>query len=158
MVGVSCNASRWNAVTRLVGEWRPTDTSAVTVVIQRNRSSSGQGFSVDPKIRLALERHAVDTAITHYKASGYDVEERGKPYDLKCTKGAEVLHVEVKGTQTEGEEILLTPNEVNFAANHPDTMELFVVACCTVIAKMERTTSAAVAFESSNPGRSNLLL
>jgi hypothetical protein len=44
---------------------------------------------------------------------------------LRCTKGIEVLHVEVKGTQTEGEEILLTPNEVAFVTSHRDTMELF---------------------------------
>jgi hypothetical protein len=51
---------------------------------------------------------------------------------LRCTKGIEILHVEVKGTQTEGEEILLTPNEVAFATNHRDTMELFVVSSCAV--------------------------
>jgi len=46
------------------------------------------------------------------------------PSDLRCTKGIEVLRVEVKGTQTEGEEILLTPNEVAFVTSHRDTMEL----------------------------------
>jgi len=38
-----------------------------------------------------------------------------KPYDLYCIRGAEVLHVEVKGTQTSGEDIILTAGEVEFA-------------------------------------------
>jgi hypothetical protein len=33
----------------------------------------------------------------------------------------------VKGTQTEGAEILLTPNEVEFANKHRDEMALFLV-------------------------------
>jgi len=38
-----------------------------------------------------------------------------------------VLYVEVKGTQTEGTEILLTPNEVKFANEHRGEMALFLV-------------------------------
>lgn len=38
----------------------------------------------------------------------------------------------VKGTQTLGEDVLLTPNEVAFAENHRDSMALFVVSSCTV--------------------------
>jgi hypothetical protein len=70
------DSADWNAVTRLAGRWRPTDPSAITVVTQRKKRLSSQGFSVDPKVRLAVERHAVDKAIAYYKASGYEVEER----------------------------------------------------------------------------------
>ena len=38
-----------------------------------------------------------------------------------------MLFVEVKGTQTTGAEIILTPNEVTFATRHADQMALFVV-------------------------------
>ena len=58
----------------------------------------------------------------------YEVTRRGKPYDLHCvhrTSGA-VLYVEVKGTTTAGEEVLLTPNEVRFAREHSGQMALFV--------------------------------
>ena len=33
-------------------------------------------------------------------------------YDLICRRGDEVKHVEVKGTTTDGAEVILTPNEV----------------------------------------------
>lgn len=66
-------------------------------------------------------------AETHFVGLGYSVERKGKPYDLCCTKGASVLYVEVKGTQTEGTEVLLTPNEVEFANEHRGKMALFVV-------------------------------
>jgi hypothetical protein len=67
----------WNAVTRLVGEWRPTDPSAMPVVTKGKMRLSSQGFSVDPRVRLAVEKYAVEKAIAHYKAGGYEVEERG---------------------------------------------------------------------------------
>src|SRR5262249_48269767 len=59
---------------------------------------------------------------------GYKVDVRGKPYDLHCTRADNTLHVEVKGTTTTGEEILLTPNEVTFAEEHSSSMALFVVS------------------------------
>lgn len=131
---VHVDPADWHAVMRLVGGWHPTNNpAAIAGTNQRKNRAYSQGFNVDPKMRLAVERHAVQQAIAHYKANGYEVEERGKPYDLRCTKGIEILHVEVKGTQTEGEEILLTPNEVAFATNHRDSMELFVVSSCAAV-------------------------
>lgn len=38
-----------------------------------------------------------------------------------------ILYVEVKGTTTAGESVLLTPNEVAFARSHAGRMELFLV-------------------------------
>jgi len=44
-----------------------------------------------------------------------------------CVRGDETLYVEVKGTTTAGEEILLTPNEVRFARANKSAMALYVL-------------------------------
>lgn len=54
-------------------------------------------------------------------------------YDLDCERDVEHLHVEVKGTTTMGERIILTPNEVAHAhAWHPN-VALFLVSEIEVI-------------------------
>ena len=85
----------------------------------------GQGFQTDPEFRRAVERLAVRRAKRHYEKLGYSVIERGKPFDLECTKSRGHLYVEVKGTQTTGLQLILTPNEVDFALAKP--MQLFMV-------------------------------
>lgn len=55
----------------------------------------------------------MDLAEPYFAAKGWSVERKGKPYDLLCTRASEILYVEVKGTQTDREEVLLT--EVSFA-------------------------------------------
>ncbi len=87
----------------------------------------GQRFSASPEARRATEDLAMDRAEEHYAAQGYTVERLGKPYDLRCTRDDELLFVEVKGTQGDGGEILLTPNEVAFARKHRESMALFVL-------------------------------
>ena len=50
-----------------------------------------------------------------------------RPYDLECTKGKRQLHVEVKGTTTDGDAIVLTNNEVEHACNPRHSCVLFVL-------------------------------
>lgn len=78
-------------------------------------------------VRRAIENHAVELAVQEFTRIGYRVDKRGKPFDLLCSRGDEVVYVEVKGTTTFGEEVFLTPNEVVFASQHLDSMVLFVV-------------------------------
>jgi hypothetical protein len=91
----------------------------------RQFGGSGAGFQSDPARRRAVETFAVELAVSHYESKGYDVEEKGRPFDLLCRKGSEELKVEVKGTETQADYIILTKNEVNCARAH--SMELFVV-------------------------------
>ncbi len=100
------------------------DEEVAAELIETARDAA-QGFQNDPEVRKAVEQHAVRRARQHYERKGYDVLERGKPFDLECTRQASRLYVEVKGTQTAGLVIILTPNEVEWSHNHP--MELFVV-------------------------------
>lgn len=68
-------------------------------------------------------------ATAHFRKLGFqvvDVHDR-KPYDLQCTKGRSELHVEVKGTQGDGEKVFLTKNEVEHARKYPKNAALFVL-------------------------------
>ena len=64
------------------------------------------------------------------QADGWEVTDRSinHPYDLFCKRGAEKLHVEVKGTTSDGAAVLLTPNEVEFARGAFPEMALLIVA------------------------------
>lgn len=91
-----------------------------------NDATSG-GRLQDPRLRAAIERHALDAATAHYIHLGAtDVIERGKPFDLVVLGLGPQLHVEVKGSSTTLSGIELTVNEVAHASNHQPT-DLFVV-------------------------------
>jgi hypothetical protein len=73
----------------------------------------------------AIEEQAVRVVRKHYKeVLGYGTEDVGatKSYDVHATKGDSVIKVEVKGTTSDGSEIILTANEVALhLAEHPNT-------------------------------------
>ena len=74
----------------------------------------GQGFGLSPRERQVVEIHAMSRA-RQYLAVTWDqitdVSSR-MSYDLHCKSGDETLRVEVKGTTTLGEKVVLTKNEV----------------------------------------------
>ena len=65
----------------------------------------------------------------YFRGKGYELDDHSKnrPYDLLCSRGRKVLYVEVKGTQTDGSEIILTNGEVEFARRHQGQMVLFIL-------------------------------
>jgi len=91
--------------------------------------AAGQGFLLDKKLRGALEQHAMAAAKKHFTDLQYVCEDHSmnQPYDLYCRRAKEVLYVEVKGTQTDGEKIILTNGEVEFARRNKGRMALFVL-------------------------------
>jgi hypothetical protein len=91
--------------------------------------AKGQGFLLDKALRLALEQYAMDAAKAYFKSSRFVVEDHSKnhPYDLYCRRGKQVLYVEVKGTKTHAEQIILTNGEVKFARRHKRQMALFIL-------------------------------
>jgi hypothetical protein len=101
---------------------------AVVEALERCQAR-GQGFLLDSKLRKALENHAMAAAKRYFETQGYKWDDHSKtrPYDLRCSRDQEVLYVEVKGTQTNGDEIILTPGEVEFARRHKGEMALFVL-------------------------------
>lgn len=62
----------------------------------------------------AVEQYAVDRARAHFDALGYTTKDVGatESYDVHATKGQHVVKVEVKGTTSDGSDIVLTANEV----------------------------------------------
>ena len=96
------------------------------------RRGRGQGFQLDQEVKVAVEALAMNMATELYSKT-WDVEDvhGTESYDLICRRGDKVKHVEVKGTTTDGAEVILTPNEVIHAREHPCTA-LFVVSNITV--------------------------
>jgi len=87
------------------------------------------GFQPNSKIRKAVELHAMQRAEFEFQKRGYKVKDVSakKPYDLYCEKKGECKYVEVKGTQTQGFEIILTAGEVNFIKKHKPNCILCLV-------------------------------
>lgn len=116
----------WSSHLQQVGRLGVDDS--VAEALEKSLGKS-QGFLLDSKLRKALEDHAMDAAKRYFESEGYVVEDRSKtcPYDLRCRRGEAVLYVEVKGTQTNGCEIILTAGEVDFARGQKGQMGLFVL-------------------------------
>ena len=117
---------------QLVGQGIEVDTNAVAVVVGMAAGRSrggGQGFLVSQAVRKTVEEYAVSWAIRHYRTLGWAVEDVGaiESYDLRCTRGTEELHVEVKGTTGIGESVILTRNELLHALEWHPNVDLFVV-------------------------------
>lgn len=98
-----------------------------------------QGLLQDSAVRRAVEIYAEDHAVTHFTGLGWDVRRVGPlklGYDLQCENAlGQALHVEVKGTQSAGEEVSLTRNEVlHVGMEHacPSQHALYVVSDITV--------------------------
>jgi hypothetical protein len=88
----------------------------------------GQGFQLDQEAKVAVEAHAMNAATAFY-ADAWEVEDvhGQESYDLVCRRGGEVKHVEVKGSTTDGTEVILTPNEVSHARQNRDNA-LFILS------------------------------
>lgn len=92
---------------------------------------SGQGYTTNPDIRRAIELYAMREAKTFYEKQGWRVSDVSstQSYDLLCQANSrEELHVEVKGTTSDGAQILLTVNEVKHAQKHYPKVALFVLS------------------------------
>jgi hypothetical protein len=104
------------------------------------RRGRRQGFQLDQKVKVAIETRAMNMATEFYSATWNVEDVHGKEsYDLVCRRGAEVQHVEVKGTTTDGTEVILTPNEVRHAREYQHSA-LFVLSHVRV----ERAEDGAV--------------
>ena len=81
--------------------------------------------------RRVIEQHAVTLTMQHFESEsmGYVVEDVGKTesYDLRATKAGFVVKVEVKGTTSNGSEIVLTRNEVDVHKNDYPANALAIV-------------------------------
>ena len=92
-----------------------------------HRTGHGQGWLRDQKLKVAIEQHAVETAIQYYNEMGAsEVVVLGKPYDLGLTLAGKARRIEVKGSSVSVDSVLLTRNEVIHAREF-EHMDLVVV-------------------------------
>jgi len=85
------------------------------------------GFLLSASARKAIEERGMALAEEHFVRAGYKVERLGKPYDLHCRRGNVSLLVEVKATQGEAVEIILTRNEVELSKARSAQMALAII-------------------------------
>jgi len=87
------------------------------------------GFESNQRIRNAVEEYAMKVVRRCYKELRHDVEDKHKtqPYDFECTEDGRLRYIEVKGTRTSGNQVLLTPNEVKLPDRKGAIVDLCVV-------------------------------
>ena len=122
------------------GEPPPDVSDAVSVTNELSAPRRGR-----PRLRLsaaerrAIEVHAVETTAHALRAEGWRVRDVGatRSYDLDATKNGTRRFVEVKGTTSDGTEVVLTTNEVRLhRAEYPHTT-LAIVRNITLDSKIE---------------------
>ena len=105
-------------------------------------AAKSQGFQVDQEAKVAVEAHAMNIATEHYAAAWQVRDVHGnQSYDLECRRGDEVKHVEVKGTTTDGNDVILTPGEVRHAREHEHNA-LFILSNVTIQRSADGTVEA----------------
>ncbi|WP_426514498.1 protein NO VEIN domain-containing protein [Dactylosporangium sp. McL0621] len=123
----------------------------VAMAAGRRGWPSGQGFRLTKREQQAVERRAVDVAMEYHRSQGWaDVRDVGatESFDIKVGKGPEELSVEVKGTTSFGESIILTRNEVNLHRERFPHNALFIVHSIRLDrSKSEPVASGGVAVE-----------
>jgi hypothetical protein len=111
-------------------ELAPEVSDAITAAEKSaSRRRSGQGMRLSHADKTAIEAHSVALACDYLRKAGYTVRDVGavESYDLDATRSGEHLYVEVKGTTSHGEEIILTKREVELInMEYPDTMLIVV--------------------------------
>lgn len=84
--------------------------------VPKVRKYSGQGIRGTYKENKAVERRAVDLAIDYFKSTNNweTIKDTGdkESYDLLLTNKNKKMYVEVKGTQSSGDKVFLSKNEV----------------------------------------------
>lgn len=76
---------------------------------------------MDAEIRRAIENAAQDRLMLHYRDRGWTVTDtrQNRPYDAEAVKDAERIYLEAKGTQSRGDSVIVTRNEVDHARQYP---------------------------------------
>ncbi|MEO3939330.1 DUF3578 domain-containing protein [Dermatophilaceae bacterium Soc4.6] len=89
------------------------------------RRTSGQGFRLTQAEKQVVERRAVAVASEYLKVDGWSVKDVGatESFDIDARRPGARLYVEVKGTTSLGQEVVLTAKEVALhTRQYPDTM------------------------------------
>lgn len=92
--------------------------------------------------RTAIEMHAMFLARELLQSLGWTVEDShlNKPFDYIARRGDDLMYVEVKGTTTAGDMIILTRNEVAHHLANPGRSTLIVVRNIIMIPNEDQPT------------------
>ena len=118
--------------------WRPDKLADAGEVDRHDRidvrQAFGQGRQSDAAVRRAIEAYGMSQALAHYEKLGYKVFDTSlnHPFDLECTLDDETRRVEVKATQSAGDEVLVTAGEVRAARDPNFLTDLYVVHSVSV--------------------------
>ena len=96
---------------------------------QPERRGTAQGFGLSTAERRAVEMQAMRLAKAHLQSLHWRVRDvsSSRPYHFECTRGSDEMIVEVKGTTSTGEQIVVTKNEVAaHRAHHPNNALIVV--------------------------------
>lgn len=128
------------------GDRSPQVEDAIAAIESVSNPRRKFGSRLTPEENRAIEERAVLVTREHFEHElGYQTEDVGKyrSYDVHATKGQQVVKVEVKGTTTDGAEVVLTFNEVNLhRAEHPNNA-LAVVRNITLDRRGDRPVASA---------------
>lgn len=115
-------------------------------ILTSEHSSGGQGFQSDVEVRLMVESHAMNICKKYYLGEGYKVEDVSATHscDFIITKNGESRFIEVKGTQTSGDTIILTKNEVSLSRTEGESMALFLVHSIAMNKKSVKKNSGII--------------
>jgi hypothetical protein len=108
------------------------------------RLRGGQGFGLTKEQQGAVEKRALAVAMDHYRSKGWPVRYVGdsQTWDLEVTRPGEKLIVEVKGTTSAGERVILTGAQViKYRERYPMTA-LIVVHGIALDREAERPNAA----------------
>jgi hypothetical protein len=111
----------------------PEEIEAVVEIVhhEAGKRGSGQGLRLSAAARQAIELHSMNRAINYFADRGWatitDVS-GSRCFDLLCQRGTSELRVEVKGTTSQGDRILLTRNEVTHARRVFPLVALYVLS------------------------------
>ena len=127
-------AEQWKRLCKLA-PYTPPVPEVIEATEQLRRPSEtrgGQGFGLSGAERKAVENHAMSLARRHLSLQWDSVRDASArcSYDLLCKRDSDELRVEVKGTTTAGDHVLLTRKEVD-EAEEPG-YALFVVSGITL--------------------------
>lgn len=117
----SIEEEEWESLLSEVGGWPSEELESITQAI---RAESGKAPLRPPRlsseVRRAIELHAMKRAIAFYESQQYSVEDVSstESYDLVARRGGETVHVEVKGSRGEGQQVFVTANEVRHAQTY----------------------------------------
>jgi len=99
-------------------------------------------YQPDPRIRIEVEKAAVQETIRHFTALGFTIRDRQSEnvgWDLEAVKGSEVILLEVKGLSGASVNVELTPNEYFHMRKHSQNY-----AVCVLVSALEARPSLSV--------------